>query len=196
MTAAVEKLFALLDPPIWIVTARAGSRRGGLAATFVNPASIVPEAPRVVVGVAKQHFTWSLIEASGTFALHLLWVEQLAWVWRFGLQSGRAVDKFDGLAVHEGPAGCPLLTDALGWLVCRVEASLDTGDRRLLLAAVIDGAVHAEERPLTVRHMLERATAAELEELKRQRAQDAAADRAAITAWRRHLGWNNGLSRS
>ena len=93
---AAGALFQRLDREIWVVTARAGDRRGGLIATFVNQASIVPESPRMIVGLAQQHYTWSLIEASGGFALHLLSVAQLDWVWRFGLQSGRDCDKLDG----------------------------------------------------------------------------------------------------
>src|SRR5258708_6417143 len=103
-------VFEQLDPVLWIVTARAENRRGGLVATFVNqaslcplwprgdgPAATAPEAPRVLVGVARQHHTWELIEASGAFALHLLGEEHTEWVARFGLPSGREGDKLDGL---------------------------------------------------------------------------------------------------
>src|SRR6516225_194631 len=93
-------LFARTDRELWLLTAAAGGRRGGLIATFVSQASIVPDLPRVVVGIAKQHHTWGLIEASGAFALHLLSADELDWVWRFGLQSGRDSDKLDGLATR------------------------------------------------------------------------------------------------
>src|SRR5437660_1430678 len=85
---AAAALFRKLDRELWLVTASAGGRRGGLIATFVSQASIVPELPRTILGLAKQHHTWGLIEASGVFALHLMGEEQLDWVWRFGLQSG------------------------------------------------------------------------------------------------------------
>src|SRR5262245_34991414 len=110
--AAVSAVFAQVDPAVWLITARAGERQGGLIATFVSQASIVPEAPRVVVGMARHHHTWELVEASGAFALHLLGEEQLDWVWRFGLQSGRHQDKLAGLAAHSGITGSPLLADA------------------------------------------------------------------------------------
>ena len=58
-------LLAWMDREIWLVTASAGGRRGGLIATHVGRASIVPDLPRVLVGVAKQHQTWELIQASG-----------------------------------------------------------------------------------------------------------------------------------
>src|SRR5690348_16410731 len=113
-SAAVARLFAHVDRELWLVTAAAGPRRGGLIATFVSTASIVPALPRVLVGLAKQHHTWELVEASDAFALHLLGEEHLDWVWRFGLRSGRALDKLEGLDVRPGAAGSPLLSDALG----------------------------------------------------------------------------------
>src|SRR5437764_11333902 len=116
---AAFTLFDCLDPPLWLVTAQAGARRGGLIATFVNEASIVPDLPRMVVGLARQHLTWELVEASSAFALHLLRADQVDLVYRFGLCSGREVDKLAGLRHHTGATGSPLLEDALGWLDCR-----------------------------------------------------------------------------
>jgi flavin reductase (DIM6/NTAB) family NADH-FMN oxidoreductase RutF len=91
---AAAALFAWLDRELWLVTAQADGRKGALIATFVSQASLTPELPRVVIGIAKQHHTWSLIEASQSFALHLLGQDNFAWVPHFGLQSGRNTDKF------------------------------------------------------------------------------------------------------
>ena len=83
---AINALFAQTDRELWLVTAAAGPRRSGFISTSVNQASIVPDLPRVSLGVARQHYTWELIEASQAFALHLLGEEHLEWVWRFGLR--------------------------------------------------------------------------------------------------------------
>src|SRR5438132_18510 len=104
---AASTLFAWLDRELWLVTAQAGPRRGGLIATFVCQASIVPDLPRMLLGVAKTHHTWELIEASEAFALHLLGEDQLDLVWRFGLDSGRGHDKLAGLECRKGATGSP-----------------------------------------------------------------------------------------
>jgi flavin reductase (DIM6/NTAB) family NADH-FMN oxidoreductase RutF len=182
--AAIADLFAQLDPPLWLVTAAAGPRRGGLVASFVSPASIVPDLPRVLVGVAKQHYTWQLIEASGAFALLLLGEGQLDWVWRFGLGSGRAADKLAGLDWRPLPTGAPLLTGAPGWLSCRVEGRLDTGDRTAYLAEVLDGELTRPGPPLTLKWMLQLAPAERLRELREGMERDSAVDAAAIRAFR------------
>src|SRR3954468_13889347 len=104
---AAPTLFAWLNRELWLVPAQAGGRRGGLIATFVNQASIVPDLPRMLVGLARQHHTWELVEASGAFALHLLGEAHLELVWRFGLHSGHDLDKFEGLEVGAAVTGSP-----------------------------------------------------------------------------------------
>src|ERR1041385_4670921 len=110
---AAAALFAWLDRELWLVTAQAGARRGGLIAPFVSQASLSPDLPRVVIGIAQQHHTWELIEASGAFALHLLGQENLEWVPHFALRSGRNVDKFSGWPFRTAVTGSPLLAGSI-----------------------------------------------------------------------------------
>jgi flavin reductase (DIM6/NTAB) family NADH-FMN oxidoreductase RutF len=184
---AASTLFAWLDREVWLVTAQAGPRRGGLIATFVSPATIVPDLPRLLVGLARQHHTWELVEASGAMALHLLGEDHLEWVWRFGLESGRQRDKLEGLPVRTGSTGSPLLDGAIGWLDCRVEARLDGGDRTVYLAEVVEGRVTHFAPPLTSRRLMELAPPDRLAEMKRQRGRDSQIDAEAILAWRQKM---------
>jgi flavin reductase (DIM6/NTAB) family NADH-FMN oxidoreductase RutF len=177
-------LFAQTDREIWLLTSQAESQRGGLIATFVNAASIVPEMPRVLVGLAKHHHTHGLVEASGAFVLHLLGERHLDWVYRFGLASGHASDKFVGLERQQTPASGPLLRNALGWLECKVEAKLDTGDRTVYLAEVTNAESSGDEPPLTLNRMVQLAPSEKRAELKRLMQRDAALDADAIRAWR------------
>jgi flavin reductase (DIM6/NTAB) family NADH-FMN oxidoreductase RutF len=177
-------LFAWLDREVWLLTAAAGERRGGLIATFVSQASIVPDMPRMLVGLARQHHTRELVEESNAFALHLLGEQQLDWVWHFGLETGRGRDKLDGLRCQPMSTGSPVLEGAIGWLDCRVEGRLETGDRTIYLAEVVQGGVTHFAPPLTVRRLLELAPPARLAELKRQLHRDSEIDAEAIRRWR------------
>ncbi len=170
----ISDILRLIDREIWLVSAAHEKRRAGLIATFVSQASIVPDLPRMLVGIAKQHHTWGLIEASRAFTLHLLDESHLDWVWRFGLHSGHAGDKF---------AGLPELR-AVAWLKCRVETSLDTGDRTLYLAEVLDAHLEKATPPLTMRRVLQLASPERLRELRAGLERDAVVDGAAIRAWR------------
>jgi flavin reductase (DIM6/NTAB) family NADH-FMN oxidoreductase RutF len=193
---AAATLFAQIDRELWLVTAAdespsagaacsaGASRRGGLIATFVSQASLVPELPRVLVGLAKHHHTWKLVEASNAFTLHLLGEEHLDLVWRFALHSGQDVNKLDGLSFSTGSTGSPRLDGVLGWLDCRVEARLDTGDRTVYLGEVVEARLNQARAPLTLKRALQLATPEQLREMKRLIARDSALDAEAIHRWR------------
>jgi flavin reductase (DIM6/NTAB) family NADH-FMN oxidoreductase RutF len=180
----INRVFHLYDPPLWLVTA-AGSRRGGCIATFVVRASIVAGLPRMVLGIAKHHFTWHLIESTGTFALHLLRADDLDAVWRFGLQSGHDVDKLADLPETATPLGSPIYPQAAAWLDCRVEDRLDIGDRTVYLAEVLGAQVLSQGPLLGVETLMRTAPPERRAELDRLYRADQAIDRAAILDWRR-----------
>jgi flavin reductase (DIM6/NTAB) family NADH-FMN oxidoreductase RutF len=180
----IGRLLERVDREVWIVTAAHEGRRAGLVATFVAPASIVPEMPRVIAGIAKTHETWQLIEDSRAFALHLVDETQADLVWRFGLQSSRDVDKFAGLEVGTACSGSPILRDALAWIDSRVETRMDTGDRTIFLGEVCDGGSRSESRPLTLQKLLALAPPETKKVLKEQFDADAASDAEAIKSWR------------
>jgi flavin reductase (DIM6/NTAB) family NADH-FMN oxidoreductase RutF len=181
-----SEIFDQLDRELWVVTARDGQRCSALVATYVARVSLVPALPRVTIAIAKHHFTHELIEASGAFCMHLVGEDQIDWVWRFGITSGRDVDKLNWLATTTGASGTPILSGAPAWLDCRVEARLDTGDRTVYLAEVLDAACPRQgaETPLTIKRMLELAPAERLQEMRQALERDMELDRAAILDWR------------
>jgi flavin reductase (DIM6/NTAB) family NADH-FMN oxidoreductase RutF len=128
-----------------------------------------------MLGIARQHHTHGLIEASRAFTLHLLDESHLDWVWCFGLQSGHAGDKF---------AGLPEL-NPVAWLRCRVQTTLDTGDRTIFLGEVVASKLEKSTPPLTMKRLLQLAPPERLRELRAGMTRDAAIDAAAIRAWRK-----------
>ena len=63
--AQIGRVYAQLDPPIWLVTAADRGRRGGFIATTVAQASIVDVVPRQLMTVNKRHHTHELIKGRG-----------------------------------------------------------------------------------------------------------------------------------
>jgi 3-hydroxy-9,10-secoandrosta-1,3,5(10)-triene-9,17-dione monooxygenase reductase component len=184
-SAPLDELFRSFDREVWLLTCSSGADRGGLILTAVMPASIAQEAPRVVAGVSRLHHTWKLIGSRGGFVLHLLPTDRIDLVERFGMHSGRDIDKFDGLACAGEGDGGPRLADALGWLDCRVESAWDAGDRTFFLSAVTAAEIPpAGATPLTVQRLAAAAPAPWREVMARQRLEDAAQDWQAIQAWR------------
>jgi flavin reductase (DIM6/NTAB) family NADH-FMN oxidoreductase RutF len=180
-----SKIFDQLDRELWLITARAGDNASGLIATYISKVSLVPDLPRVTIALAKQHFTHELTEASGAFCMHLVGEDSMDWVWHFGISSGREADKLRGLPTSTGRSGSPILTGAPAWLDCRVEARMDTGDRTVFLAEVLDGRIEKNATPLTFKRLLELAPAERLREMREAHERDMELDRAAILKWRR-----------
>lgn len=148
MLSAIDSILRLVDREIWIVTAAADGRRGGLCATWVSVASLDPDRPVVVAGLAPNHFTTELVSASGCFGLHMLRTDQASLALNFAIGSGRDRDKFAGVSLSTGSTGSPLLADCLASLECRVFSRYDTGDRWYFWADVVVGEKWCDDQPL------------------------------------------------
>jgi flavin reductase (DIM6/NTAB) family NADH-FMN oxidoreductase RutF len=182
-------VWTMMNRELWLVTSQAHGQRGGLIATFVSQASIVPTHPRVLVGLAKHHHTWGLVMTSKVFTLHLLGEDQVKWVWQFGLRSGKDEDKFAGVDIGTSSVGCPLFKEAIAWLDCRVEATMATGDRTIFLAAVVDGGINRSGPALTMQRLINLAPKEKLAELREKQILDAGLDAQAIDEWRGESGF-------
>lgn len=180
----VEGVFRLVERPVWIVTAAAGARRGGLVATWVYKASLDEQRPVLLAALAPNHFTTELVLASRALAAHLLAPQQIDYAWRFGLSSGRDRDKFAGLGPTAASTGSPILPGVLAWLDCRVVKHYDAGDRLLFWADVLAGEHHGDEQALTEQQLLSLATAEQKQTLKANLVADIELLRPLGDAWR------------
>jgi flavin reductase (DIM6/NTAB) family NADH-FMN oxidoreductase RutF len=184
MLSEIDSILRLLDREIWIVTAAADGRRGGLCATWVSLASIDPQRPVVVAGLAPNHFTAELVSASGCFGLHLLRTDQAPLALNFAIGSGRERDKFAGLTPSVGSTGVPLLDDCLASLECRVFSHYDTGDRLYFWADVVGGQKNGDGPALREQSLIAAASAEQKALLLRNRQEDADALRPEHDRWR------------
>ena len=182
--AVIQRALGQFDRTAWIVTSSAGGELGGLVATFVNSASLVPALPRLVVGIAVHHHTWRLMRNSRTFAAHLVDEAHCDLLWRFGLSTGHSTDKFAGVAWRRATSGAPVLDDACAWLDCVVEATFEIGDRSLFVGAIVDGQVNRTAPAITASQLFERADDEQRRRLLDDRRRDEALDASAIRQWR------------
>lgn len=185
---AIDDVFQLLDRPVWIITAAAGQRRGGLVATWVSQASLDAQRPVLLAAIAPTHFTAELIVESRAFAAHLLAREHVEHVWRFGLGSGRDHDKLAGYETITGTGGSPILPGVLAWLDCRVIKHYDAGDRLLIWADVLAGCRTGHETPLRERELLALASPEQKRRLKDNLLADIGLLRPLADAWRQRPG--------
>lgn len=183
---AIDSALKCLNRELWIVTSADGPRRGGLVATWVSPASIDRERPVLLAGIAPNHFTCELIEASGVAGLHLLRPDQMPVALAFALGSGRERDKLAGLGLQTGTLKTPLLSDCQACFEGQVFARLATGDRTYFWFDVI-AARHSSGDVARERDLFRAATPEQMRQLIGNRDEDVAVQRAWHDAWRQAL---------
>jgi flavin reductase (DIM6/NTAB) family NADH-FMN oxidoreductase RutF len=154
--AVAETLAALWSPLLAITTHHQGRSNGMVAATGIF-ASVVPEAPRVVVEITKTSLTHDLILASRVFALHTLpatpedaLTGSLSLVRTLGMRSGHHGDKLAGLPAKPGLTGSPILSQAVTYVEARVVNTLDAQELTIFLADVVGGGRHGTGELLTL----------------------------------------------
>jgi len=132
------------------VTVKDGADAHGMTANWVTQASFEP--PMVAVAVENDSKTIGLIRDARYFALNVFQQGQRELAAKLGRTSGKAPHKLKGVNTKPGPAsGAPVLAEALGWLECRLIATLPAGDHTLVLGEVVDAGVeHADTTALTL----------------------------------------------
>jgi flavin reductase (DIM6/NTAB) family NADH-FMN oxidoreductase RutF len=182
--SAIDQVFQMVDREIWIITAAADDgRRGGLVATWVSQASIDVENPMIVAGLAPNHHTTELIDSSKLFAAHLVSAEEIELIWKFGLSSGRNIDKLAGLALRSDVGQIPALSKCLAWLACQVIGHYDGGDRIYYFANVLDGGRNHDGKPLRQSDLNANATTQQRDAMKACQLADVAVLRPLHKAW-------------
>jgi flavin reductase (DIM6/NTAB) family NADH-FMN oxidoreductase RutF len=152
-----ETLAALWSPLLAITTYHEGRTNGMVAGTGIF-ASLVPEAPRVLIEITKTSLTHDLVLASRVFALHTLpappndaLTTSLSLVHTLGMRPGHDGDKMAGIAARPGVTGSPILEETLTYVEARVVGTLDAEELTIFLADVVGGGRHQSREPLTLR---------------------------------------------
>ncbi|MGI9252550.1 MAG: flavin reductase family protein [Thermomicrobiales bacterium] len=136
---------------LYAITAAHAGERGVFTANWLTQVSFDP--PLLALSVETESSTLALIRADGRFAVCPLAEGQRHLAGNLGRSKAKVGDKFAafGLEVIETESGLPVLADALGWIVCRVEREMAAGDSVLLLAEVVEAAILRDGDPLTMR---------------------------------------------
>lgn len=143
LKAANWTLSGMRPYPVAITTV-VGERANGLISLSAGSASVVPEAPRLTIGLTTYNLTHEMVMESGVFAMHLLAAEpddilerSLAIIMGLGGHSGRDGDKIGAFDTKPGVTGSPILLDALSYVEGRVVRTLDCDENTVFLADVV-----------------------------------------------------------
>lgn len=135
---------------LYVVTVSSDGEDHGMTANWLSQAAFEP--PMLVVAVENGSKTIGLIRDSHHFAINLLLSGQRELAGKLGRSAEQAPQKFKGIKTKPAPAsGAPILVDCLGWVECRVVATLPSGDHTLVLGEIINAGVEHDGEPLTLK---------------------------------------------
>ncbi len=137
---------------LYILTARSVDRINGQCLDALMQVTNAP--PRMATAVGKKSLTHEMITESGRFAVSVLDRESEASgdvIRRFGFQSGRDADKFQGFPHETTEHGIPYLPDAVAIYECTVipEMTVDLETHSLFVASVDRAGTRDGGEPLT-----------------------------------------------
>jgi len=182
-----EAVFRSLNREVWVVTSAHEDRRGGLLATWVSQASLNPDKPVLLVGLAPNHNTTDLVNASGYFAAHLLNPTQQQLAWNFSRDSGRRRDKLQGLACNPQITAAPILENCHSYLLGKVYAKVETGERSYFWADVMKAVQCSNEPPLCEQDFIKWCDDDQKQVLRADKTSDIALQRPQQMAYRQAL---------
>jgi flavin reductase (DIM6/NTAB) family NADH-FMN oxidoreductase RutF len=136
-TQAFEKLVALLNYPMFVVTTHADGVDAGCLVGFASQTSIHP--PRFLVGLSKKNHTFRVAAGASHLAVHVFDREHIDVAEFFGSQTGDTVNKFERCSWHRGPAQLPILDDAAAWFAGKILDRFSLGDHVGHLLEPVDG---------------------------------------------------------
>ncbi len=142
-----KNAFRNMSYGVYIVSTLDGERPTGCVAN--SAMQITSEPATIAVSINHDNYTNACIEKTGKFAISIL-TEQSdpGLIGTFGFQSGKDVNKFDGVEALE-KEGLSVVADACSYLVCKVINKMETATHTVFLGEVIAADVLKDEDAMT-----------------------------------------------
>lgn len=147
----MEKALGRITTGLYIVTTQKGHVKGAMLASWVAQASLQPLG--FTIAVAKDRAIDSLMQVGDRFVLNVLEegnYQELKKQFLKRLLPG--ADRFAGVKTQTAENGSPILADALAYMECEVQKSMECSDHWLLYCTVQEGRVAKADALTAVRH--------------------------------------------
>lgn len=134
---------------LYVVTSNDGKRDNGL---IVNTVTQVSDAPnRIAVCINKRNYSCHVIEQTKKMNVNCLSVDAPFDIFkRFGFQSGRNVDKFEGIETAKSDNGLPFLTQYINAVLSlEVENVVDLESHLMFICKVTEARVTSDRATMT-----------------------------------------------
>ena len=134
---------------LYVVTSNDGNKDNGLIVNTVTQVTNTPN--RVAVTINKQNYSHHVIKQTGVMNVNCLDVSAPFSVFQnFGFQSGRTVDKFQGIDVLRSDNGLRFLPRHINsFMSLKVESYVDLGTHGMFICSVTEARVISDKETMT-----------------------------------------------
>jgi len=134
---------------LYLVSSLDGDKINGQICNTLFQITSTP--PRFAIGINHGNLTHDYIMKSGVFAASILGENDKRIVRRFGYRCGRDFDKFKGVQFITGDTGCPVLSNAIGYIECSVlkDMTVDAGTHSIFIGDIVEAKLLNDVEPMT-----------------------------------------------
>lgn len=134
---------------LYVVTSNDGKKDNGLIVNTVTQLTDTPN--RVAVNINKANYSHHVIKQTGILNVNCLSVDAPFSVFeRFGFQSGRSVDKFEGITPVRSDNGLVILPKYINAAIClKVEQYVDLDTHGMFICSVTEARVMSDKETMT-----------------------------------------------
>lgn len=147
--ATVKKALRQFTYGLYVVTSATEGEESAMTVNWVCQVSFEPRM--VAISVEKDAHSLGVIRRSGVFAVNVLESGSRELAAQFGRLTSKVGNKLEGYTYTTGAFDCPLLSEALSVVECRVVLDNPVGDHVLIIGEVVSAVVNREGDSLTMK---------------------------------------------
>ena len=142
-----NNVFRNLSYGVYVVSTLDGTRPTGCVANSIMQITSSPAT--FAVSMNHDNYTNACIKKTGKFAISILSEQSNSdLIGIFGFQSGKDVNKFEGVDAFE-KEGLSIVSDSCGYIVCKVIDQMETSTHTVFLGEAVAADTLKKEDPMT-----------------------------------------------
>jgi len=139
----INKVTWKIPNALVLVGSASGDEWNGMTTSWITQLSMEPVM--IGIGIDNKAVTHRLISEGGSFSVNLWSSEDTAPFVKFSKPATRDGDMLNGRPVRTATTGAPVFVEAIAWLDCEVQQSIDLGTHTLFVGEVVDAGLNDDE---------------------------------------------------
>ena len=134
---------------LYVVCSKNKKKINGQIANAIFQVTAFPQT--IAISINKKNLTHEFIEKSKVFTISVLSEEApMKFIGIFGFNSGRSINKFEGINYKIGKTEAPIVINyTISYIECEVINKIDVGTHTIFISNVVDAEILSDGKPMT-----------------------------------------------